>query len=705
VVRKPSGGPSRPILALILLSVLTLATLWPVVRSEFVAFDDPVYILQNPQVMAGLTWSGIGWALTSGYAANWHPLTWVSHMADVSLFGMGPAGHHATSLVLHTLATILVFLVFRRLTGSVGRSGWVAALFAVHPAHVESVAWVAERKDVLSAVFWFAAIGAYAAWTRKGSARRYALVALLFAGGLMSKPMVVTLPVVLLLLDYWPLARFAPDDGARTTKQLLKNRIVEKLPLFGMSAMSAYVTVAVQRAGGAVGSLEEFPLDVRIGNAVVAFTHYLRVLFWPTRLAVFYPHPKSIALEVVAAAAILFAVVTVGAILLRRRAPFAFVGWCWFVVTLLPVIGLVQVGKQSAADRYTYIPFVGLFVVLAWGVPALLARGRFARPALRVAAAASVLACAAGAASQVRLWKNSETLLSSAIQRTSNNDVALMNLSNYYNTLGKPAEALPLLEDLLRLRPRDHAVFVNIGHSLFLMGRLDEAARNFSAALQLDRTDSVALIDLARVRFLQGDVEESIRLYRAGIASDPGTPDPRKRLALALLMEGDAAGAVRELERAVSRFPQDDEARAFLVAARAFTRNPGDPACARLRGVIAAAHRDSGIALGQRGRIAEAARQYDRAVQLFPDDTSTRINRGALFFQIGRLDDAALEFREAIRVDPGSALAHTNLGYIFYLQGRRDEAIAEYREALRLQPGFPLAAANLELALKGQPSP
>ena len=699
---KPGAGRSRPIPILVLLSLLTVGTLWPVVRSEFVAFDDPVYILQNPQVMAGLTWSGIGWALTSGYAANWHPLTWLSHMTDVSLFGRNPAGHHATNLLLHTLATLLVFLVFRILTGSLGRSGWVAALFAVHPAHVESVAWVAERKDVLSAVFWFAAIGAYAVWTRKGGARRYLLVALLFAGGLMSKPMVVTLPAVLLLLDYWPLARFTPDDRVRTAKEILKNRIVEKLPLVAMSAVSAYVTIVVQSAGGAVGSLEEFPLNVRIGNALVAYVHYLRTLFWPTQLAVFYPHAKSFAVGTVVAAGVLLGVVTIGAILLRRKAPFLIVGWSWFVVTLLPVIGLLQVGKQAAADRYTYIPYVGLFIILAWGVPALFARMRFARPALRLAAAALVLACAVGSFDQVRLWRNSETLLKSAIQRTSNNDVAMNNLANYYNNLGRPAEALPLLQDALPLRPRDPAVLVNIGHSLFLLGRLDEAARNFSQALQLDRTDSVALLDLARVRFVQGDVEESIRLYRAGIASEPGTSDPRKRLALALLMRGDPAGAVNELERAVGRFPEDEEARTFLAAARAFARNPVDPAAARLRRVMAAAHRDAGIVLGERGRIAEAALQFDRAVQLFPDDRSTRVNRGALFSQIGRLDDAAREFREAIRVDPGSALAHTNLGYVLYLQGRRDEAIAEHREALRLRPGFPQAAANLELALKAK---
>lgn len=703
-MRKPGPRRSRPILALVLLSLLTLATLWPVLRSEFVAFDDPIYVLQNPHVMAGLTWSGVGWALTSGYASNWHPLTWVSHMADVSLFGRNPSGHHATNLLLHTLATLLVFLVFRSLTGSVGRSGWVAALFAIHPAHVESVAWVSERKDVLSAVFWFAVIGAYAAWTRKPGARRYAPVVLLFAAGLMSKPMVVTLPVVLLLLDYWPLDRFRAEGRAGTPGEIAKHRIVEKLPLFAMSAVSMFVTILVQRAGGAVGSLEEFPLSVRIGNALVACVHYLRMLFWPTELAVFYPHPRSFAAGSVAAAAILLVAVTAVAVVLRRKAPFLIVGWSWFVATLLPVIGLVQVGKQSAADRYTYIPFVGLFVVLAWGVPALLGRGRFARPALRVAAAASVLACALVAANQVRLWKNSERLLRSAIERTSNNDVAEMNLANYYNTLGKPTEALPLLQDLLRLRPRDPAVFVNVGHSLFLLNRLDEAARNFSTALRLDPTNSVALQDLAWVRFLQGDVRESIRLYRAAIASNPDWADSRKRLAVALAMEGEMPAAILEYERIVERWPKDEQSRVLLAEARAFARDPRDPSADRLRRVVAAAIRDTGIALMGRGRRPEAARQFDRAIDLFPNDKLTRINRGVLFTQLGRLDDAASEFREAVRLEPGSALAHTNLGYVLYLQGRRDDAIAEHREALRLQPGFPLAANNLEIALKGQPS-
>lgn len=703
-MRKPGPRRSRPILALVILSLLTLATLWPVLRSEFVAFDDPYYVLQNPHVMAGLTWSGIAWAFTSGYAANWHPLTWVSHMADVSLFGRNPSGHHATNLLLHTLATLLLFLVFRSLTGSVGRSGWVAALFAIHPAHIESVAWVSERKDVLSAVFWFAAIGAYAAWTRRPIARRYGLVLVLFAAGLMSKPMVVTLPVVLLLLDFWPLQRFTPDSRAGTPAEIARSRIVEKLPLFAMSVIAMVVTILVQRAGGAVGSLEEFPLEVRIGNALVAYVHYLRTLFWPLQLAVFYPHPRSFAAGSVAAAAVLLAAETATAVLLRRKAPFLIVGWGWFVVTLVPVIGLLQVGKQSAADRYTYIPFVGLFVVLAWGVPALLARRGFARPALRVAAAASVLACAVGAAVQVRLWKNSETLLRSAIERTSDNDVAKMNLSNYYNTLGRPAEALPLLHDLLRLRPRDPAVFVNVGHSLFLLNRPDEAARNFSAALRLDPTNSIALQDLAWIRLLQGDVRESIRLYRAAIASNPDRADSRKRLAVALVMENEMSAAIFELERTVARWPEDAESRVLLAEARAFARDPRDPSADRLRRVVASAIRDAGIALMGRGRTAEAARQFDRSIDLFPDDGSTRINRGVLFTQLGRLDGAASEFREAVRLEPGSAIAHTNLGYVLYLQGRRDDAIVEHREALRLQPGFPLAASNLELALKGQPS-
>lgn len=708
VIATSSSEPrrTRRIFVGLLLSVLTLAVFWPLLASEFVFLDDPEYVFENRGVISGLTWPGVRWAFTTGHAANWHPLTWLSHMVDVSLFGLKPAGHHATNLFLHTIAAILVLLAFEALTGSVGRSAWIAALFAVHPAHVESVAWISERKDVLSAVFWFATILAYVAWVRKRGAARYALVFLLFVLGLMSKPMVVTLPVVLLLLDVWPLGRFRDAVTPEPLGRLLGRRMVEKLPLFLLAIASSVVTLLVQRAGGAVRPLEAYPIGVRLGNAILAYVRYLRVAFWPTDLAVFYPHPgKSITLTAVAAGALLLLVITAAVVALRRSAPFLLVGWAWFVVTLLPVIGLVQVGNQATADRYTYIPYVGLFLAIAWSGAWIADRVGRGRNVLRAVATASVMALAVTAALQARVWKDSETLLLHAISVTRNNDVAQNNLGNYYNTIGRPADALPHLQEALRLRPNDPAVLVNIGHSLFLLKHFDEAAAKFSEALRRDPSNDVALNNLARVRYLQGDVPESIRLYRAALVARPDWIDSRKRLVIALLLEEQNAAALLELERIVSRFPKDEESQLSLDQLRAYVRDPRVESARRLREVLAAEHRTLGVALMGKKRKSEAATQLDRALALFPDDSLTHLNRGVLFSESHRLDEAAAEFRETLRLDPRSALAHTDLGYVLYLQGRREEAIAQHREALRLQPGFPLAQNNLEIAEKGRPIP
>ncbi|HEX9148586.1 MAG TPA: tetratricopeptide repeat protein [Thermoanaerobaculia bacterium] len=708
VTATPSPEPrrTRRILVGLLLGALTLAVFWPLLASEFVFLDDPEYVFENRGVISGLTWPGVRWAFTTGHAANWHPLTWLSHMADVSLFGLKPAGHHATNLLLHTIAAILVFLAFQGLSGSVGRSAWIAALFAVHPAHVESVAWISERKDVLSAVFWFATILAYAVWVRRRGAGRYALLLLLFAAGLMSKPMVVTLPVVLLLLDYWPLGRFAGNDRLEPSVRIFGKRIVEKLPLFLLAMASSVLTFLVQRAGGAVRPLEAYPLGVRLGNAILAYVRYLRVAFWPTDLAVFYPHPgKSITLTLVAAGALLLFAITAAVVAMRRSAPFLLVGWTWFVVTLLPVIGLVQVGNQATADRYTYIPYVGLFLAIAWGGAWIADRFGRGRSVLRAVAIASIMALAVTAALQARVWKDSETLLLHAIRVTRNNDVAQNNLGNYYNTIGRPADALPHLQEALRLRPKDPAVLVNIGHSLFLLKRFDEAAAKFSEALQRDPSDDVAMNNLARVRYLQGDVPESIRLYRAALVAQPDWIDSRKRLVLALLLEEQNAAALLELERVVSRFPKDEESRQLLDQLSVYVRDPQDASARRLRGVLAAEHRTLGVALMERKRNGEAATQLDRALALFPDDPLTHLNRGVLFSESHRLDEAAAEFRETLRLDPRSALAHTDLGYVFFLQGLREEAIAQHREALRIQPDFPLARNNLAIAEKESPVP
>jgi protein O-mannosyl-transferase len=700
--RRPTPG----ILVALLLGGLTLAVFWPLLSSGYVLLDDPEYVFENPQVVSGLTWPGVRWAFTTGYAANWHPLTWLSLMTDVALFGMNPGGYHAMNLLLHAVAAVLVFLAFRSLTGRTGRSAWIAALFAVHPAHVESVAWISERKDVLSAVFWFATILAYISWVRKRGVRRYALVLLLFVLGLMSKPMVVTLPAVLFLLDVWPLGRVRDAETSEPPRRVVGRRILEKLPLFLLAIASSVITFLVQRAWGAVRPLEVYPIGVRLGNAILAYVRYLRVAFWPTGLAVFYPHPgKSITLAAVAGGIVLLLAITAAVVALRRSAPFLFVGWTWFVVTLLPVIGLVQVGNQATADRYTYIPYVGLFLAIAWGAAGIADRVAWGRGVLRAAAIASAGALAVTAAFQARVWKDSETLLLHAIRVTRDNDVVQNNLGNYYNTIGRPNDALPHLEEALRLRPNDPAVIVNIGHSLYLLKRYDEAGAKFSEVVRREPENDVALNNLARVRYLQGDIREAIRLYGAAVARKPDWLEVRKRLVSALLVDGQNAAAVLELQRMVSDFPKDDESRQLLAEARAYVRDPSSPSGLRLRTMLAGEHRDLGITLMQRNRDAEAARELDRALALFPDDLAAHLNRGVLFSQEGRLDAAAAEFRESLRIDPRSALAHTNLGYVLYLQGRRQEAIAEHREALRLQPDFPLARNNLEIAERGNVVP
>ena len=701
-----SGERGRLALLIPLLVLLPLAVFGPRLGREFVYYDDNEYIFQNAAIQHGLTWAGARWALTTGHAANWHPLTWLSLMADVSLFGLNPLAFHAMNLLWHAVNTLLLFLLLRSLTGSCWRSAWVAALFAVHPAHVESVAWATERKDLLSAAFGLAAMWAYAGWVRERGGVRYLVVLLLFAAGLMSKPMLVSLPAVLLLLDYWPLGRWRYEEkprelfgAARTGPAGL---ILEKAPLFLLAAASSVVTLVVQRAGGAVRSFESFPLSVRMSNALVAYAGYLKTLVWPAHLAVFYPHPgAALPAWKVAGAALLLAGLSAGAVALRRRAPYLIVGWLWFLVTLLPVIGIVQVGYQAMADRYTYFPFVGLFIAIAWGLAALASRWRFGGLALRVGAIASLAAASLAASAQARVWKNSETLMLHAIAVTKNNGLAHNNLGHYYNETGRPAEALPHLTEAVRLdpdRPQDRN---NRGVSLFLLGRLDEASVEFSRTLRIDPDYALAWNNLARTRFLQGEIPEAVRLYEGAIGRAPENAELRERLALALLMEGKVGPALRQVQRASILSPENAESRQFLAEIAAFQKNPDDPSLGRLRKLLAAAHLDASAALYAREKKAAAAFHLRRAFELFPAFAAAYNELGMRLVKEGRLDEAEAEFQRALGIDPGLALAHNNLGYVYFLKGRKDAAIAQYREALRLQPGFPLARNNLDLALRG----
>ena len=444
------------------LALLTLAVYLPVLAHGFIRFDDPYFVTRNPRVQAGLTWEGIAWAFQAVVASNWHPFTLLSHMLDCELFGMDPLGHHLTSLLLHTASVVLLFEALRRMTGSTWRSAAVAALFAIHPPHVESVAWIAERKDVLSGFFWMLTLLAWERYVRQPSPKRYAAVALALAAGLLSKPMVVTLPFVLLLLDVWPLRR-----GIRGK---------EKLPLFALSAATCVATLIAQ--SGTIHLASRFPMELRFANAVLSYVAYLGKTLFPTRLAVFYPMPTEFPAWKVAGAALLLAALT----LLALRAPrYVTVGWLWFLGTLVPVIGIVQVGGQSMADRYLYLPSIGLFLIAAWGVP---------RRAVWIPAWIPILlALAITTRLQLRHWQDSETLFRHAVAVTERNFVAHLHLAQIYAESGERGPALDHFRATLEIRPGMWQAQASLGNTLRRWGRPDKALPHLRNAVRLRPQD------------------------------------------------------------------------------------------------------------------------------------------------------------------------------------------------------------------------
>lgn len=474
----------------------------------FVNFDDPRYVFQNPYVRRGLTFEGVAWAFTSFHAGNWHPVTWLSHMLDVELFGLEPGWHHLVAAVLHGVATLLLFGCLRAATGRTRPSALASALFAVHPLHVESVAWISERKDVLAAIFWFLAAWAYVRWARRPGAARYAAVAAAFALGLMSKPMVVTLPLVLLLLDGWPLGRVSAAAPLRPQALALAR---EKAPLFAMSLASAAVTLVAQSRGESLASAPALPAAARIGNAFLSTALYLGKTLWPARLAAVYPHPGLGAGGVppgpALASAALVAALTALALWQRRRRPYLAVGWFWYLVALLPVIGLVQVGLQGMADRYTYLPLVGIFIAFAW-LAAEVAHG--SRPRLLAVAAASlglVLACAAASRRQVETWRDSFTLFGHALEVTGDNWLALRNLGIAQQDAGRHDEAIASLERSVRLMPLDGQAWMDLGISYASARRYREAGECFQRAVAMRPGDDYAWFNLGIFYALSGQWE------------------------------------------------------------------------------------------------------------------------------------------------------------------------------------------------------
>jgi tetratricopeptide (TPR) repeat protein len=543
-LKPESSHRTRTIAICVLLFLATAVAYEPLRQNEFVDLDDDAYITKNQHVRAGLSRDSVTWAFTARAASNWHPLTWLSHMLDVELYDMDPAGHHRTGWLLHVAATLLLFLVFQRMTRAVWPSAFVAAVFALHPLHVESVAWAAERKDVLSGLFFMLTLGAYARYTERPGPGRYAWVFLALFLGLMAKPMLVTLPFVLLLLDFWPLERWGQNGARRGAARL----VLEKLPLFALVGLSSVVTFLVQRAGGAV---ENVPFAVRLANAVVAYVVYVQRTLWPASLAVMYPFPADgVGWWPALGALSLLIVATAAVFRFGRRLRYLPVGWLWYLGTLVPVIGVVQVGYQASADRYTYIPLIGLSILVAWGAADLAQRLRAGRSWIVVPVALVLVALVFTTRAQVGRWRDTATLYGHAVRVTRGNYVILTNLGVEQSRQGNFVQAIDYLQRALEARPDfDHAHY-NLGAILHRQGRLDEAVEHYRRALEATPGYVNAHLVLGPIAHRQGNLAQAIEHYRPALAARPENLELRFRLATALHGVGaldEAMGLYREV--------------------------------------------------------------------------------------------------------------------------------------------------------------
>ena len=671
---------------LLLLAVALVFT--QTARHGFIIYyDDQDYVCDNPQVADGLTASGTAWAITHFHSDNWHPLTWLSHMLDCQLYGLQPGGHHLSNVLLHAAASVVLFLAMWRMTLAPWPSAWVAAVFAIHPLRVESVAWVAERKDVLSGLFFMLTLWFYARYAeRPASFGRYLLVLASFALGLTAKPMLVTLPFVLLLLDYWPLGRLA-WSAPRT--QLVR-LVVEKIPLFVLAAASCLVTLAAQRA--AMRSLGQVAFAARVANAAVAYVAYLGKMLYPAGLAVFYPIAKGppLAWEVIAAVALLLAIST-AVFLVRRKCPYLLFGWLWYLGTLVPVIGLVQVGMQAMADRYTYLTQVGLYMAIAWGGERVFRHWRYHRPVVGLAAALGLMSLALCAWQQTAHWKGDETLWRYTLASTSKNWIAHNNLGAVLTERGQAGEAIAEFQEALNLRPDFELAHYNLAFVLAGSGQVDAAVAHYEEALKLKPDYAQAHNNLGFALAARGQVDEAIGHYREALKINPDYAEAHSNLAFALGGRGQVDEAVGHYEKALEIRPdnaRDHNNLGFFFA----RRGQLDKAVVHYRKALelmpdyALAHNNLGNALVGEGQLDEPIARYEEALKIKPNLAALHYNLADALATRGQVDEAITHYRKALQIKPDYIEAHNNLGIALTERGRLDEAIAHYRQALQIKP-------------------
>ena len=708
----------RDLIIYFFLILVTVAVFWQVGSFDFVRYDDDKYVTENRHVQPGLTRDGLAWAFLSVYANNWHPLTWLSHMLDYQLFGANAAGHHITNLIFHVINTLLLFLILRRITGFPWRSAFVAVLFAIHPLHIESVAWVAERKDVLSTLFFMLTVWAYVRCVERPAIYRYLVILLFFALGLMSKPMLVTLPFVLLLLDFWPLGRLrlgrpllntdaddpkAVGNGNKIGSDM--GLIIEKVPLFILSAASVGATLYAQWSG--IAPFETLPFSTRLSNALVSYVSYMGKMIWPHGLAVFYPYPEDIPLWQVGGAGLLLIMITAIAVRLRRCYPYAIVGWLWYLGTLVPVVGLVQVGYQSIADRYTYLPMIGLFIVIAWIVPDLLAGWRLHRIALPVLATCVIATLMTVSLFQLRYWQNSMALFTHALAVTKDNAVIETNMGASLAEQGKFEEAIPHYQEALRIKPNDFEARYNLANALARQGKMEEAVTHYAGILQTQPGAAAVHNNMGIALSQLGRTDEAVDHFREAIRIKPDFQDAGSNLERALMGQTRMKKPVPEKVAIAQADPNSAEGQ-LRAGLSLFQEGKADEAipkfeeALRLNPNLAAAHISLGLIMAQKRNLDKAIEHFRKALKINPDIAEAHNSLGVALTYKGALDEAMEHFETALKINPKFAKAHNSLAVVLAQKGRTDEAISHLRKALQIQPDNEEAKRNLNVLLNLQ---
>ena len=525
----------------IVLTVITLAVFWQVNQFDFINLDDQVYVMENLHIQSGITLDGLRWAFASTYAEFWHPLTWLSLMLDYQFYGLNAGGFHVTNLILHILSTLLLFWLFNRMTGAVWKSAFVAAIFALHPLHVESVAWVAERKDVLSAFFWMLTLCLYVYYTEKPAVRRYLPVLFCFVLALMSKPMVVTLPLILILLDYWPLKRFESRKD-----NLLLWQLKEKIPFFVLSSIFSIITLLTQNKP----FVKHFPFNARIANAPVSFVTYLEKTFWPHDMAVFYPFSYQIPAWKVLLASLLILIITTAVIVMMKRLPYLFAGWLWYAITILPVIGIVSVGNFAMADRYHYLPSIGIAVMLAWGIPSLIKKEDMRKNILFPAALVSLAIMSVLTWRQCGYWKNSIELFSHALQSTQNNHLAHTNIGIALFAEGKSKEAIYHYNKAINIKPDYVPPYKGRGVVYVKLGQYQRAIEDFNQATRLDHNDFLPYYNRGFIFANFAQYQLAIDNFNEAIRLRPDFTDAYNNRAAVYFNKGDSISGCRDAQKA-----------------------------------------------------------------------------------------------------------------------------------------------------------